>query len=61
MERDANEEEIKKSFKKLALRWHPDKNPGREEECAAYFILIQQGFTLYSRIDPPNGMSFCSL
>jgi len=44
VERNATDDEIKKSFKKLALRWHPDKNPGREEECAAYFILIQVFF-----------------
>ncbi|KAF7635013.1 hypothetical protein Mgra_00005611 [Meloidogyne graminicola] len=50
VERDATEDEIKKSFKKLALRWHPDKNPGREDECAAYFILIQQAYEVL--VDP---------
>uniref|UniRef100_A0A914KV44 J domain-containing protein n=1 Tax=Meloidogyne incognita TaxID=6306 RepID=A0A914KV44_MELIC len=50
VERNATDDEIKKSFKKLALRWHPDKNPGREEECAAYFILIQQAYEVL--VDP---------
>lgn len=30
VESSANEHEIKKSYRKLALRWHPDKNSSPE-------------------------------
>ncbi|KAI9793969.1 MAG: hypothetical protein M1833_000487 [Piccolia ochrophora] len=33
--------EIKKQFKKLALKYHPDRNPGHEEEFSPRFQAIQ--------------------
>jgi molecular chaperone DnaJ len=41
--KDSSQEEIEKSYKKLALRYHPDRNPG-DSECASKFIKIQQAY-----------------
>ncbi|PBP24780.1 DnaJ domain-containing protein [Diplocarpon rosae] len=42
--------EIKRQFKKLALTYHPDRNPGRENEVTAKFQKIQSAHEVL--IDP---------
>ncbi|KAE8144657.1 DnaJ domain protein [Aspergillus avenaceus] len=37
----ADAEDIKKQFRKLALKYHPDRNPGKEVEFIAKFQAIQ--------------------
>ncbi len=47
MQPDAKPEEIKKSFRKLAHEYHPDKNPGNEF-AAANFRTIQEAYEILS-------------
>ena len=44
VERDATDDDIKKAYRKLALQWHPDKNPARSEECTKVFHEIGQAY-----------------
>uniref|UniRef100_A0A023F7B1 DnaJ homolog subfamily C member 21 n=1 Tax=Triatoma infestans TaxID=30076 RepID=A0A023F7B1_TRIIF len=48
VEQDANEDDIRKSYRKLALKWHPDKNLNNSEEAKEQFQLIQQAYEILS-------------
>lgn len=48
MERDATDEEIKKAYRRIALKWHPDKNPDNVDECTKIFAEIQQAHEVLS-------------
>ena len=48
--KDAPAEVIKKQFRKLALKWHPDKNPN-DEKAAAKFQDISRAYDVLSDPD----------
>ncbi|KAJ5523875.1 Heat shock protein DnaJ N-terminal [Penicillium frequentans] len=52
----AESEEIKKQFRKLALKFHPDRNPGREQEFIAKFQSIQAAHEILS--DPQQRLKY---
>ena len=45
---DASETEIKKSYRKLALKYHPDRNKDNKEECEAKFKEISAAYEILS-------------
>jgi len=44
----ANDEEIKKAYKKAALKWHPDRNPNNKEEAERRFKEISEAYSVLS-------------
>ncbi|MCS6970011.1 MAG: molecular chaperone DnaJ [Planctomycetota bacterium] len=45
--RDASEEEIKKAYRKLAMKYHPDRNPG-DKEAEAKFKEAAEAYEVLS-------------
>ena len=46
--KDASEDEIKKSYRKLAVKWHPDKNKDGKEEAESKFKEISEAYQVLS-------------
>jgi len=54
LEKDATEDQIKKAYRKLALKWHPDKFQGNEkekEEANNKFKEISEAYSILSNKD----------
>lgn len=46
--RQASPEAIRKAYRRLALRWHPDKNPGSQEEAERRFKQVARAYEVLS-------------
>lgn len=46
--RNASPDDIKKAYRRLALRWHPDKNPDNKEESERKFKEIAEAYEVLS-------------
>ena len=56
LQRDASEADIKKAYRTLALKWHPDKNPDNKDLAEKKFKEIGNAFRLLS--DPNDRAHF---
>ena len=52
LKKNSNEKEIKKAYRKLALKYHPDKNRGKKEKLATK--KFQEVSTAYEVLSDPK-------
>jgi DnaJ-class molecular chaperone len=48
VEKTATEDEIKSAYRKLAMKWHPDRNPDNVEEAKNKFAEINEAYEVLS-------------
>ncbi|KAK9193522.1 hypothetical protein WN944_004219 [Citrus x changshan-huyou] len=48
VDRNAKEEDLKKAYRKLAMKWHPDKNPNNKKDAEAKFKQISEAYDVLS-------------
>ncbi|XP_030358092.1 dnaJ homolog subfamily B member 8 [Strigops habroptila] len=48
LKKSASQDDVKKSYHKLALKWHPDKNPNNKEEAEKKFKAVAEAYEVLS-------------
>lgn len=54
--KDATPDEIKKAYKRLAVKWHPDKNLSNQQEASEMFKLVSEAYEVLS--DPARRLEY---
>jgi DnaJ family protein B protein 4 len=44
VDKTAKDDDLKKAYRKLAMKWHPDKNPNNKKEAEAKFKQISEAY-----------------
>ena len=71
VDRSAKDDDLKKAYRKLAMKWHPDKNPNNKKEAEAKFKQISEAYDVCNKLSqssqchancfpkPKGKMRFC--
>lgn len=44
VDKNAKDDDLKKAYRKLAMKWHPDKNPNNKKDAEAKFKQISEAY-----------------
>lgn len=44
VDRDAKDEDLKRAYKRLAMKWHPDKNLTNKEDAESMFKQVSEAY-----------------
>lgn len=48
VDKNAKDDDLKKAYRKLAMKWHPDKNPNNKKDAEAKFKQISEAYEVLS-------------
>eukprot|EP00227_Mantoniella_beaufortii_P009852 CAMPEP_0197577968 /NCGR_PEP_ID=MMETSP1326-20131121/2390_1 /TAXON_ID=1155430 /ORGANISM="Genus nov. species nov., Strain RCC2288" /LENGTH=86 /DNA_ID=CAMNT_0043141105 /DNA_START=213 /DNA_END=469 /DNA_ORIENTATION=+ len=48
IQKGCSEDEIKKAYRKLAMKWHPDKNPDNQAYAEKKFKSVSEAYEVLS-------------
>ncbi|KAL5730512.1 hypothetical protein ACHQM5_003319 [Ranunculus cassubicifolius] len=48
VDKSATDDDLKKAYRKLAMKWHPDKNPNNKKDAEAKFKQISEAYEVLS-------------
>ncbi|KAJ8010215.1 hypothetical protein DPEC_G00072690 [Dallia pectoralis] len=54
VQKTASAEDLKKAYRKLALKWHPDKNPDNKEDAERRFKELAEAYEVLSDANKRN-------
>ena len=57
--KNANDADIKKAYRKQALKWHPDKNPDNKDGAEEHFKAVSEACKLLTFIFCPLLSRWC--
>jgi DnaJ family protein B protein 4 len=46
--KSADEDQIKKAYRKMAVKWHPDKNPDNKKQAEERFKEVAEAYEVLS-------------